>query len=87
MKKLFSVLTLIIMTVNAVQAGSINQAAYKTMSGQSYRENYRLNTQPAPYWQTQSNPATRQNYINNQTQQFNQDMGQYKYNMKLMRGY
>ena len=86
MKNLFLISLVILFSMNCVYAGSINQAAYKTMTGQSYRENYRLNTQPVPYWQTQANPATRTNYMNNM-QRFNQDMVQYKYNMKLMRGY
>ena len=92
MKKIFC-LVFIFMTavVNSAMAGSIDPAVYKTMTGTSYRENYRLNTQskPIPYWQTQANPITRDNsgFMNYETQRFNQDMSQYKYNMKLMRGY
>ena len=88
MKKVFIILLLFI-SCGFAYADSINPAVYKTMSGQSYSTNYRLNTRPhpTPYWQTQANPATRNNYLNNQTQRFNQDMSQYRYNMKLMRGY
>ena len=89
--KNIAVLLLLFMVCNSAFAGSINPAVYKTMSGQSYSQNYRLNTQarPVPYWQTQANPATRNNYsyMNNQTLRFNQDMSQYEYNKKLMRGY
>ena len=92
--KNLSILTITIFCIiftNTAFANSINPAVYKTMTGTSYRNNYRLNTRQIsePYWKMQSNPATRNNnsFINNQTQNFNQNMGQYRYNMKLMRGY
>ena len=73
MKK-FIFLFLIFTIANTVQAASINAAAYRTMQMQSYRNNYnrQVNNRTMPYWQMQSNYATRsrvdystyQNYVN-----------------------
>ena len=73
MKK-FVFLLLILVFANTVQATSINAAAYRTMQMQSYRNNYnrQVNNRTMPYWQMQSNYATRsrvdystyQNYVN-----------------------
>ena len=73
MKKI-AFLLLILVFANTVQAASINAAAYRTMQMQSYRNNYnrQVNNRTMPYWQMQSNYATRsrvdystyQNYVN-----------------------
>lgn len=76
MKKIIF-LFLILAIANTVQAASINAAAYRTMQMQSYRNNYnrQVNNRTMPYWQMQSNYATRsrvdystyQNYVNQHT--------------------
>ena len=73
MKK-YALLFLVLALANAVYAASINAAAYRTMQMQSYRNNYnkQVNNRTMPYWQLQSNYATRsrvdystyQNYVN-----------------------
>lgn len=68
MKKCFYILFILIFFMQTVNAKSINAAAYRTMQAQSYRNNYYRQTRPMPYWQAQSNYATRgrsyQNYAN-----------------------
>ena len=66
MKK-YMVLLLTFMLCDAVFSASINPYVYKTMSTQSYRNNYRrqVNHKPLPYWQAQSNYATRNRMYNN----------------------
>ncbi len=76
MKKIVFLL-LVLVFANTVQAASINAAAYRTMQMQSYRNNYnrQVNNRTMPYWQMQSNYATRsrvdystyQNYVNQYT--------------------
>lgn len=65
MKKLF-VLLLVLLFCNAAYCASINPYAYKTMTTQSYRNNYnrQVNYKPVPYWQAQSNFATRNRMYN-----------------------
>ena len=60
MKK-YMVLLLTFMLCDAVFSASINPYVYKTMSTQSYRNNYRrqVNHKPVPYWQAQSDYTTR----------------------------
>ena len=75
------VLLFIILTFgNVTYADSINPYAYKTMTSQSYRNNYnrQVNYKPMPYWQAQSNYATRNrtyssysNYSNTQSNYYN----------------
>lgn len=72
--KRYAILLLILIMANSAFAGSINAAAYRTMQAQSYRNNYnrQVNNSTIPYWQMQSNYATRnridystyQNYVN-----------------------
>ena len=71
MKKYLYLLFILIFFAQSSFAGSINAAAYQTMRAQSYRNNYYRQTQNnrvVPYWQAQSNFATRgrtyQNYAN-----------------------
>ena len=72
----FLVLVLAVTFCHIVYASSINPYAYKTMTTQSYRNNYnrQVNYKPVPYWQAQSNYATRNrtyrsysNYANTQS--------------------
>lgn len=60
MNKKFIILLVLILLPQAF-AGSINPAVYKTMSAQSYASNYNRQTANStmPYWQAQSNFATR----------------------------
>lgn len=60
MKK-FLLITGIILLSCPVFADSINPYVYKTMTNQSYRNNYNrhVNNKVMPYWQRQSNFATR----------------------------
>ncbi len=66
--KHFFLFALLITLVIPVNANSINAAAYRTIQAQSYRNNYRRQVHPMPYWQTQANYTTRgriyQNYQN-----------------------
>lgn len=64
----YAVLLLLILG-SAVYGDSINPYAYKTMSAQSYRNNYnrQVNYKPVPYWQAQSNYATRNRMYSNYT--------------------
>ena len=65
MKKLV-ILFMILLLNGVVYADSINPYAYKTMTAQSYRNNYnrQVNYKPMPYWQAQSNFATRNRMYN-----------------------
>ena len=65
MKKIL-ILLFIFLTCNLTYADSINPYAYKTMTMQSYRNNYnrQVNNKPVPYWQAQSNYATRNRMYN-----------------------
>lgn len=67
MKYWISILFLLFSFINIVYADSINPYAYKTMTTQSYRNNYnrQVNYKPVPYWQAQSNYATRNRMYNN----------------------
>lgn len=59
---------LLLFLLNSAEARSINTALYQTMQAQSYRNNYnrQINYRPMPYWQAQSNYATRnRNFQNN----------------------
>lgn len=60
MKKVIS-LILLYLICSPVFADSINPYVYKTMTNQSYRNNYnrQVNNKTIPYWQRQSNFATR----------------------------
>ena len=89
MKK-YALLFLILALANAVYAASINAAAYRTMQMQSYRNNYnrQVNNRTMPYWQMQSNYATRnrtytnyQNYSNyeNAVNQYNYERSGRRY--------
>ena len=78
MKK-FLILFFILLFSSAAFADSINPYVYKTMTNRSYRNNYnrQINNRPMPYWQRQSNFATRSrgytdysNYNNFSSQQY-----------------
>ena len=71
MFKIFVLLFSIFIFNNAAYCDSINPYVYKTMTTQSYRNNYRQNYKPMQYWQAQSNYKTRNqmnstysNYLN-----------------------
>ena len=66
MKKIFFIL-IFLLSINPIIAGSINTKVYKTMSTQSYRNNYnrQVNYNPVPYWQAQSNYSTRNKLYSN----------------------
>ena len=67
MKSRLALLFLILFISGYVEANSINPAVYRTMQAQSYRRNYRsnVNNQVVPYWQAQSNYATRNRVYQN----------------------
>lgn len=89
MRKL-AILFFILAFCNTVYAASINAAAYRTMQMQSYQRNYakrQSSAQAMPYWQAQSNYATRnrtytnyQNYSNYQNA-----VNQYNYSTRSQR--
>ncbi len=83
-KRAIIIFTILALT-NAVYAGSINAAAYRTMQAQSYRNNYnrQVNSKPMPYWQMQSNYSTR-NRVDYST--YNNSINQYNYNRQMYRG-
>ena len=60
MKIIFFIL-IFLLSINPIIAGSINTTVYKTMSAQSYRNNYnrQVNYKPVPYWQAQADYSTR----------------------------
>ncbi len=68
MKKTILTIFIILMFSLSVSAKPINTALYQTMQAQSYRNNYnrQVNYRPIPYWQAQSNYATRNRYYQNQ---------------------
>lgn len=90
MKK-FIVLFVLLTLVSPSFAASINPAAYRTMQMQAYRNNYtrrQMNNRAMPYWQAQSNYATRnrtytnyQNYSNyeNAVNQYNYERSGRRY--------
>ena len=66
MHKYIFIFVVLISFIQVSYAGSINQAAYRTMQAQSYRNNYRRNVSPViPYWQAQSNYSTRNRLYRN----------------------
>lgn len=61
MKRVIIVYFILLLMLENAYANSFNPALYQTMSASSYRNNYnrQVNYQTIPYWQAQSNFATR----------------------------
>lgn len=83
--KNFVILLVALILSGAAYASSINPYAYKTMTTQSYRNNYnrQVNNKPIPYWQAQSNYATRNRVYNSYS---NYSNVQSNYNQYYYRG-
>ena len=88
MKKLIIILILVFFAINDCMAGSINPKIYQTMSSVSYRNNYnrQINNNPIPYWQAQSNYATRNKSYNNYAN-YNSSMYRYYSSVNSNRRY
>ena len=89
MKRIIIILSALLLFNGFVYAKQFNSSVYKPMYAQSYRNNYnRQINQPIPYWQAQSNYATRNRYYSNYQNSllFNNSVNQYNYNTRMMRG-
>ena len=90
MKKFFTALFILVNLCCFVSAKPINSNVYKTMSPTSYGYNYnrQINNRPMPYWQAQSNFATRNRVYSNYSgyQNYNNYINQHNYTTRMMRG-
>ena len=90
MKRVVTVILMMLILGGVAYAKPINSNVYKTMSAPAYRSNYnrQVNNAPMPYWQAQSNFATRNRYYSNyqNNTMYNNSVNQYNYNTRMQRG-